>query len=139
METNLKDSIVEEVVQDLQTRSEIGIKKYNTTLDRKDLTTEDWIQHAYEEALDFSLYLKRLKRDIVSPQNQFDELVRDCINQKHELATKDRIIDNLNKVIVSQEEEIKDLNNIINPCIEPNILESEKELSLVRKRRAWHI
>ena len=79
METNLKDSIVEEVVQDLQSRSEIGIKKYNTTLDREDLTMEDWIQHAYEEALDFALYLKRLKKDIIEQNNQFDQLVKENI------------------------------------------------------------
>lgn len=60
----MQDSIVEEVCKDLQSRSEVGIKKYNTTLDRTDLNTKDWIQHAYEEALDFALYLKRLKKEL---------------------------------------------------------------------------
>lgn len=54
-----KDSIVEAVRADLQRRSEIGIKKYNTTLDRIDLTEIDWLNHAYEEALDLALYLKK--------------------------------------------------------------------------------
>ena len=54
-----KDSIVESVRADLQRRSEIGIKKYNTTLDRTDLTEIDWLNHAYEEALDLALYLKK--------------------------------------------------------------------------------
>lgn len=54
-----KDSIVEAVRADLQRRSEIGIKKYNTTLDRTDLTEIDWLNHAYEEALDLALYLKK--------------------------------------------------------------------------------
>ena len=54
-----KDTIVEAVRDDLQKRSEIGIKKYNTTLDRTDLTEIDWLNHAYEEALDLALYLKK--------------------------------------------------------------------------------
>lgn len=54
-----KDTIVEAVRADLQRRSEIGIKKYNTTLDRTDLTEIDWLNHAYEEALDLALYLKK--------------------------------------------------------------------------------
>jgi hypothetical protein len=60
----MQDSIVEEVCKDLQSRSELGIKKYGTTLDRTDLSHKDWIQHAYEEALDFALYLKRLKKEL---------------------------------------------------------------------------
>ena len=87
METNLKDSIVEEVVHDLQSRSEVGIKKYNTTLDREDLTSEDWIQHAYEEALDFALYLKRLKKDIIEQNQQFDQLVKENIAMSINLNT----------------------------------------------------
>ena len=54
-----KDSIVKAVRADLQRRSEIGIKKYNTTLDRTDLSEIDWLNHAYEEALDLALYLKK--------------------------------------------------------------------------------
>ena len=39
-------------------REELGLKKYGTTVDREDLTLRDWLQHAYEESLDKSLYLK---------------------------------------------------------------------------------
>lgn len=54
-----EDSIVEAVRQDLLDRSKVGIKKYNTTLDRTDLSLKDWLQHAYEEGLDQVNYLKR--------------------------------------------------------------------------------
>lgn len=53
------DNIVEAVRQDLLQRSQVGIKKYNTTLDRTDLSLKDWLQHAYEETLDQANYLKR--------------------------------------------------------------------------------
>ena len=54
------DTIVQAVQSDLQARSERGIAKYGTTLDRNDLSEKDWLQHAYEEALDLALYLKKL-------------------------------------------------------------------------------
>jgi hypothetical protein len=55
------DSIVNSVVQKFLSRSEVGIKKYGTTLDRNDLTTVDWITHAQEELMDGILYLEKLK------------------------------------------------------------------------------
>ena len=57
----MKDKIVESVINKFKQRSEIGIKKYGVTLDRNDLNFNDWIQHAQEEAMDFILYLEKLK------------------------------------------------------------------------------
>jgi uncharacterized ferritin-like protein (DUF455 family) len=57
----MKDKIVESVINKFKQRSEIGIKKYGVTLDRNDLNFKDWIQHAQEEAMDFILYLEKLK------------------------------------------------------------------------------
>jgi hypothetical protein len=61
-----KDTIVEAIVDKFKDRSDVGNKKYNTTLDREDLTTEQWIDHAIEEAMDMILYLERLKRDVTN-------------------------------------------------------------------------
>jgi hypothetical protein len=58
--------ILYSIIDDLLAREEKGIKEYGTTMDRKDLTEAEWIQHAYEEALDLSIYLKKiikLKKD----------------------------------------------------------------------------
>jgi hypothetical protein len=60
------DSIVAAVIAKFQQRSELGQKKYGTTLDRTDLTTLDWIQHAQEELMDGILYLEKLKQQISS-------------------------------------------------------------------------
>jgi hypothetical protein len=46
------DSIVQAVVKKFLDRSELGQKKYGTTLDRTDLKTYDWIVHAQEELMD---------------------------------------------------------------------------------------
>ncbi len=60
----MKDTIVAEVRTDLRLRSEVGIEKYNTTLDRTDIDLKGWLQHAYEETLDKALYLKRAIREL---------------------------------------------------------------------------
>jgi histidinol dehydrogenase len=60
----IKDSIVEEVIAKIKSRSEEGIKKYGTTLDRKDFTTIQWIDSAIEEQMDNILYLTRLKKEL---------------------------------------------------------------------------
>ena len=56
------DTIVESVINQFKQRSEVGIRKYNTTLDRTDLTRLEWLQHAQEEAMDLILYLEKLKQ-----------------------------------------------------------------------------
>jgi hypothetical protein len=48
------------IINDLIDREEKGLKEYLTTMDRTDLTELQWLQHAYEEALDLSIYLKKL-------------------------------------------------------------------------------
>ena len=55
------DPIVEAVVKQLRSRSEAGLLKYGTTLERNDLTFEQWIQHTQEELMDAINYLERLK------------------------------------------------------------------------------
>lgn len=63
-ETVQPDSIVESVVKKFKDRSDVGIKKYGTTLDRTDLKPIDWITNAQEEAMDFCLYLERLRKEV---------------------------------------------------------------------------
>ena len=98
----MKDSIVESIINQYQTRAEFGHKKYGVTMDRNDLSIQDWITHAKQEAMDFTLYLEKLSKEI---------------------ELKERVIENLLKVIKSQEEEIAEL---------------KKEEYLENKRRAWH-
>lgn len=52
------------VIEDLRMRVVHGYQKYGTTLDRTDLTLREWLQHAYEESLDFCKYLRRAMIEI---------------------------------------------------------------------------
>jgi len=61
----MKDPIVKAVTDKFQQRSEVGIKKYGTTLEREDLTPEQWAEELQQEMMDAILYLERLKRELV--------------------------------------------------------------------------
>lgn len=61
----MTDSIVEAVKERFTKRSEEGIRKYGTTLERKDLEWLDWITHLQEELMDAVLYIERLKEENV--------------------------------------------------------------------------
>lgn len=58
-------SIIEDnVCEGIKRRAELGLQKYGTTMMRDDLTPSQWLQHAQEEAMDFAVYLERLKMEI---------------------------------------------------------------------------
>ena len=61
-----RDMIVESVRQKLLERSQMGIQKYGTTMERTDLDTIAWLRHAQEEALDLAVYLERLIEDMTT-------------------------------------------------------------------------
>jgi len=54
------DKIVKRVLDKYAERSRVGIEKYGTTLERNDLTPEQWITHLQEELMDATLYIERL-------------------------------------------------------------------------------
>ena len=58
-DANKPSELLASVIHDLKSREDRGYSKYSTTMDRTDLTEKEWLQHAYEEALDMALYLKK--------------------------------------------------------------------------------
>ena len=58
------DSIIYEVAALMRRRADIGKQTYGTTMDRDDLTTEEWLDHGIEEALDLAIYLTKVKREL---------------------------------------------------------------------------
>ena len=59
-----KDKYVQQVKKRFEERSQTGIKKYDTTLERTDLNLQDWLLHLQEELMDATLYIERLKEEI---------------------------------------------------------------------------
>jgi hypothetical protein len=77
------DRIVVEVVDKFQQRSEIGISKYNTTLEENN--KDNFFVHLQEELMDATLYLQKL----LSLNIELTKLVKDTPNDA-ELGEKIR-------------------------------------------------
>lgn len=56
----MKDAIVLDIIKKIETRSEIGMAKYNTTLQKNN--KDNFLIHLQEELMDACLYLQKLMR-----------------------------------------------------------------------------
>ena len=56
--------IEKEVCEDIEKRQQMGIKKYGVTVQDNPLSLKEWLNHAYEEALDLAIYLKRAIKEL---------------------------------------------------------------------------
>lgn len=65
-----EDSIVNNIISKFKQRSETGIKKYGTTLDRNDLSLDQWLNHLEEELMDAILYCHRIRKELNKIQNK---------------------------------------------------------------------
>lgn len=55
------DPVVQSVIEQFQQRSEVGQKKYGTTLEANNAPFLAWVQHMQEELMDAMLYLEKMK------------------------------------------------------------------------------
>jgi hypothetical protein len=58
-EKQMTDKIVQQVIDKFNQRSEVGIKKYGTTLEQNN--NDDYFTHLQEELMDAILYIEKLK------------------------------------------------------------------------------
>lgn len=56
------DKIVEDVVKSFKQRSQVGIDKYNTTLEDSSEGLLSFLNHLQEELMDATLYIEKLKQ-----------------------------------------------------------------------------
>lgn len=59
-----KDNVVENVISKFSSRSDVGVKKYGTTLEDNNLTLIEWLNHLQEELMDATLYIQKLKEEL---------------------------------------------------------------------------
>ena len=64
MDEPKKDSYVQIVKAKFEERSQRGMKKYGTNLEREDLDLQEWLTHLQEELMDATLYVEKLKAEI---------------------------------------------------------------------------
>lgn len=75
MVSNQLDSIVTKIVERFTTRAKVGQNKYGTNLDRKDLSTTEWLTHLIEELHDAILYAEKARQESIK-QDRLIELLR---------------------------------------------------------------
>ena len=63
MDRNVKNVIVQ-----LRSREEQGMRKYGVNTERKDLSTLEWLQHLQEELMDASVYIEKIKNEMKETQ-----------------------------------------------------------------------
>lgn len=56
-----KDLVVQKVISNFEERSKVGIKKYNTTLEKSESGLMDFLIHLQEELMDATLYIEKIK------------------------------------------------------------------------------
>lgn len=52
------------VCADIAARQQLGINKYGTTVADNPLDLRQWLEHAYQEALDQAIYLRRAMQEL---------------------------------------------------------------------------
>lgn len=65
--------LLTQLINEFKEREQKGIETYGTTVDRKDLTTFEWLRHLREELMDACLYLKKLEDEIPKKLEQDDK------------------------------------------------------------------
>lgn len=81
-EHDMTDKIVQQIVQKYEQRSDVGIRKYGTTLENNN--TDNFFNHLLEELMDASLYIQKIMDIIKNEPNDtvLGEKIRDMVRQK---------------------------------------------------------
>jgi len=62
------------VCEDIAQRQHIGLKKYGMTVEANPLPLLKWLQHAYEEALDLAIYLRRIIEEMIKASESLERM-----------------------------------------------------------------
>lgn len=76
MPSEVTNGLIRRLIQ----RDETGLRKYGVSLDRQDLTIEQWLEHQTEELLDGAGYAQSALREIRKLRAKLVELETTIIN-----------------------------------------------------------
>ena len=65
-------AVTASLIDQLTSRDRVGRAKYGTSLDRGDLSLEEWLQHMTEELLDGAGYAQAAKRTVIALMEAID-------------------------------------------------------------------
>ena len=59
--SNIRDKVIERVINKIKSRSDVGYKKYGVTLKDDNQSLETWLTHIQEELMDAVNYIEKAK------------------------------------------------------------------------------
>ena len=92
--SNIRDKVIERVVNKIKSRSDVGYKKYGVTLKDDDQPLHVWLTHIQEELMDAVNYLEKAKMVL---GDEIEEAMLRRVN---------RFNDNISNIDVNDEEEL---------------------------------
>ena len=57
----MRDKIIEQVINKIKSRSDVGYKKYGVTLKDDEQTLDTWLNHIQEELMDAVNYIEKAR------------------------------------------------------------------------------
>jgi len=57
----MRDKIIEQVINKIKSRSDVGFKKYGVTLKDDNQTLDTWLKHIQEELMDAVNYIEKAR------------------------------------------------------------------------------
>jgi len=87
-----RDKIIEQVINKIKSRSDVGYKKYGVTLQEDNQSLDTWLTHIQEELMDAVNYIEKAKAVLI------DE-IEECMLKKAE-----EFNDNIDNIEVNEEE-----------------------------------
>ena len=82
--SNIRDKVIERVINKIKSRSDVGYAKYGVTLHDDEQTLETWLTHIQEELMDAVNYIEKAKL-VLCDEIEECMLKRIEVNEEEEL------------------------------------------------------
>ena len=77
----IRDKVIESVINKIIQRSDVGYKKYGITLHDDDQPLDTWLQHIQEELMDAVNYIEKTRQIL---RSEIEEMYLKDIELRHE-------------------------------------------------------
>tara|TARA_Y100000401_G_scaffold50235_1_gene39169 strand:+ start:657 stop:917 length:261 start_codon:yes stop_codon:yes gene_type:complete len=77
----IRDKVIESVINKIIQRSDVGYKKYGITLHNDDQPLDTWLQHIQEELMDAVNYIEKTRQAL---RSEIEEMYLKDIELRHE-------------------------------------------------------
>ena len=85
----MRDKIIEQVINKIKSRSDVGYKKYGVTLKDDDQPLNVWLTHIQEELMDAVNYIEKAKSVL---QDEIEEAMLDQAKRMNDIEVTDEEI-----------------------------------------------